>query len=49
MKELNTKLLQIPQKVVYEKFYLHEKILRTQNCRRRFINNLLSENCNENM
>ena len=49
MKELITKLLQIPQKVVTEKFYVHEKILRTQNCRRRFIKNFLPENCNENM
>ena len=46
---LNTKWLQIPQKVVYEKFYLHEKILRTRNCRRRFIKNLLPEKRNENM
>ena len=29
------KRLQIPQKVVYEKFYAHEKFLRTRNCRRR--------------
>ena len=38
------KRLQIPQKLVYVKFYLHEKILRTQNCRRRLIKNLLLKN-----
>ena len=43
------KRLQIPQKLVYEKFYVHEKILRTQNCRRRFIKNLLPEKRKENM
>ena len=37
------------EKVVYEKFYVHEKILRTQNCRRRFIKNLLPEKRNANM
>ena len=31
------KRLQIPQKLVYEKFYVHEKILRTRNCRGKFI------------
>ena len=31
------KRLQIPPKLVYEKFYVHEKILRTQNCCRKFI------------
>ena len=47
---LNTKCrLQIPQKLVYEKFYVHEKILRTRNCRRRFIKNLLPEKRKENM
>ena len=35
---LNTKSLQIPQNIVYE------KCLRTRNCRRRFIKNLLPEN-----
>ena len=35
------KRLQIPQKRVDGKFYLHEKILRAQNCRRKFIKNLL--------
>ena len=29
------KRLQIPQKVVYEKFYVHEKVLGTRNCRRK--------------
>ena len=41
------KRLQIPQKLVYEKFYVHEKILRTRNCRCKFIKNLLSEKRNE--
>ena len=31
------------QKFLYEKFYVHEKILRTQICRRKFIKNLLLE------
>ena len=31
------KRLQIPQKLVYEKFYAYEKTLRTRNCRRKFI------------
>ena len=39
----------IPQNLVYEKFYVHEKILRTQNYRRRFIRNLLPEKRKENM
>ena len=41
----NTKMkrLQIPQKLAYEKFYVNEKILRTRNCRREFIKNLLPE------
>ena len=34
---------------MYEKFYVHEKILRTRNCRRRFIKNLLPEKRKENM
>ena len=34
---------------MYEKFYIHEKFLRTRNCRRRFIKNLLPEKYNENM
>ena len=41
--------MQTPQKLVYEKFYIHEKILRTLNCRRRFIKNLLPEKRKENM
>ena len=28
---------------MYEKFYVHEKILSTRNCRRKFIKNLLTE------
>ena len=40
---------QIPQKLVYEKFYVHEKILGTQNCRGRFIKNLVPEKRKENM
>ena len=43
------KRLQIPQKLVYEKFYVHEKILRARNCRRKFIKNLLPEKRKENM
>ena len=35
--------MQIPQKLVYEKFYVHEKIVRTPNWRRSFIKNLLSK------
>ena len=34
---------------MYEKFYVHEKIIRTQTCRRRVINNLLPEKFKENM
>ena len=33
---------------MYEKFYVHEKFLRTPNWRRRFIKNLLPEKRNEN-
>ena len=40
---------QIPQELVYEKFYVHEKFLRALNCRRNFIKNLLPEKCKENM
>ena len=43
------KRLQISQKLVYKKFYAHEKILRTRNCRRNFIKNLLPEKCKQNM
>ena len=42
------KRLQIPQKLVYENFYLHEKILGTRNCRLKFIKNLLFEKRKEN-
>ena len=41
--------LQITQKLVCEKFYVHEKILRTRNCRRRFIKNFFPEKRKENM
>ena len=37
------------QNLVYEKLYVHEKILRPRNCRRRFIKNLLPEKRKENM
>ena len=43
------KRLKIPQKLVYEKFYVREKILRTRNCRRKFIKNLLPEKRKENV
>ena len=43
------KKLQIPPKPVYKKFYIHEQILRTRDCRRKFIKNLLPEKCKENM
>ena len=43
------KRMQIPQKLVREKFYVHEKLLRTRNCSRKFIKNLLSEKRKENM
>ena len=43
------KTLQISQKLVYEIFYVHEKILRTRNCRRKFIKNLLPEKRKENV
>ena len=41
--------LEIPEKPVYDKFYVHEKILRKWNCRREFIKNVLSEKRKENM
>ena len=41
--------MQIPQKLVYKKFYLHVKFLRTRHCRGRFIKNLLPEKRKENM
>ena len=37
------------KKLVYGKFYVHEKILRTRNCRRKFIKNLLPKKRKENM
>ena len=37
------KRLQIKQKLVSKKFYVHEKVLRTRNCRRRFFKSLLPE------
>ena len=43
------KRLQIQQKLWWKKFYLHEKNLRTRNCHRKFIKNLLTEKCNENI
>ena len=43
------KRLQIPQKLEQGKFYVHEKILRTRNCRRKFNKNLLPEKRKENM
>ena len=43
------KRLQIPQKLVYEIFYVHEQILRARNCRREFIKNLLPEKRKENI
>ena len=41
--------LQIPQRLVNKKFYVQEEILRAQNCRRKFIKNLLPEKRKENM
>ena len=43
------KRLQIPQKLVYEKFYVHEKILCTRNCFPKFTKNLLPEKRKENV
>ena len=43
------KRMQIPEILVYEKFYIHEQILRTRNCRRKFIKNLIPEKPKENM
>ena len=34
---------------MYQKFYAHKKFLGTQNCRRKFIENLLPEKHKENM
>ena len=41
--------LQIQQKPFYKQFYVHDKILRTRNSRRKFIKNLLLEKHEENM
>ena len=38
-----------PAKTFYEKFYVHEKIVRTRNCRGEFIKNLLPDKRKENM
>ena len=43
------KRLQIPQKLEYEKVYLHEKILHTRNYHHKFIKNLFPEKHKENM
>ena len=43
------KRLQIPQKLVHVKCYVHKKILRTRTCRRKFIKNLRPEKRKENM
>ena len=43
------KRLQTPQKILHEKLYVHEKILRTRNWGRKFIKNLLPEKRKENM
>ena len=43
------KRLQISQELVYQKFYVHEKIFGTRNCRSEFIKNLLPEKRKENM
>ena len=37
------KRLQIPQKLLYEKYYVHEQILRARNCRGKFIKYLFPE------
>ena len=34
---------------MFEKFYVHEKILRARNCRCKFIKNLLPEKRKENI
>ena len=39
----------IPQKLVYDEFYVHEKNLCTRNCRCKFIKNFLLEKRKENM
>ena len=42
------KRLQIPLKFVYEKFCVHEKILGTRNCRRKFIKTCKANNRDSN-
>ena len=37
------------QKLGHEKFYVHEKIFRSRNCRCKFIENLLPEKRKENI
>ena len=41
--------MEIRQNLEHEKLYVHEKILRTRNYRRRCIKNLLPENRKVNM
>ena len=41
--------MQIPQKLVYEKFHVRRINLHTQHCRHRFMKNLLLEKHKENM
>ena len=43
------KRLQIPQKLVNEKIYVNEKIIRKRNFRRGFVKNLLPEKSIKNM
>ena len=43
------KRLRIPQKLLYEQFYVHEKVLATRNCRRKFFKSFLPEKRKENM
>ena len=43
------KRLQLLQNLVYEKFYVQEKVLRARNCHRRFIKNLLPQKRKGNM
>ena len=43
------KKMQILQKLVYEKFYVHEKNSRTRNCLRKLFKNLLPEKHKENL
>ena len=39
----------MPQKRGHKKIYVNEKTLRTQNCRRKFIKNLLPEKRKKNL